>query len=81
MSRYLIVIDDFQCPLTMEVMSDPVITADGQSYEHHTAQCYARKRIDVIGMLGLKVPEIKHVVALTKPHTCVQPAFVDRCLL
>ncbi len=25
--------DSFHCPLTMEVMRDPVITADGQSYE------------------------------------------------
>jgi len=27
------VLDSFQCPLTMEVMRDPVITADGQTYE------------------------------------------------
>jgi hypothetical protein len=27
------VLDFFQCPLTMEVMKDPVITADGQTYE------------------------------------------------
>jgi len=26
-------LDSFQCPLTMEVMTDPVITADGQTYE------------------------------------------------
>ena len=25
--------DSFHCPLTMEVMRDPVITADGQTYE------------------------------------------------
>jgi hypothetical protein len=25
--------DSFQCPLTMEVMRDPVITTDGQTYE------------------------------------------------
>jgi ubiquitin C len=27
------VLDSFQCPLTMEVMRDPVFTADGQTYE------------------------------------------------
>jgi hypothetical protein len=27
------VLDSFQCPLTMEVMRDPVITVDGQTYE------------------------------------------------
>ena len=27
------VLDSFQCPLTMEVMRNPVITADGQTYE------------------------------------------------
>jgi hypothetical protein len=27
------VLDSFQCPLTMEVMSDPVLTVDGQTYE------------------------------------------------
>ncbi len=25
--------DSFQCPLTMEVMRDPVMTTDGQTYE------------------------------------------------
>jgi hypothetical protein len=25
-------LDSFQCPLTMEVITDPVITADGQTY-------------------------------------------------
>ena len=25
--------DSFHCPLTMELMRDPVITADGQTYE------------------------------------------------
>ncbi len=27
------VLDSLQCPLTMEVMRDPVFTADGQTYE------------------------------------------------
>jgi hypothetical protein len=27
------VLDSFQCPLTMEVMGDPVMTVDGQTYE------------------------------------------------
>jgi hypothetical protein len=27
------VLDSFQCPLTMEMMRDPVMTADGQTYE------------------------------------------------
>ena len=27
------VLDSFQCPLTMDVMSDPVLTVDGQTYE------------------------------------------------
>jgi hypothetical protein len=27
------VLDSFQCPLTMEVMRDPVMTVDGQTYE------------------------------------------------
>ena len=27
------VLDSFQCPVTMEVMREPVITADGQTYE------------------------------------------------
>ncbi|EOD17969.1 hypothetical protein EMIHUDRAFT_61507, partial [Emiliania huxleyi CCMP1516] len=25
--------DDFICPITTEIMSDPVVAADGQSYE------------------------------------------------
>jgi hypothetical protein len=28
-----VVLDSFQCPFTMEVMRDPVITVDGQTYE------------------------------------------------
>jgi hypothetical protein len=32
-ARASFVLDSFQCPLTMEVMRDPVFTADGQTYE------------------------------------------------
>ena len=28
-----VVLDSLQCPFTMEVMMDPVITVDGQTYE------------------------------------------------
>jgi hypothetical protein len=31
--RMLDDLSSFQCPLTMEVMRDPVMTADGQTYE------------------------------------------------
>jgi hypothetical protein len=31
-------LDLFMCPLTMEVMRDPVITADGQTYERRKIQ-------------------------------------------
>ena len=40
------VLDSFQCPLTMEVMRDPVITADGQTYERaEIERWFARGKI------------------------------------
>ncbi len=53
---YLIVIDAFQCPLTMEVMRDPVITADGQTYERTEIEKLFAQGKNTSPLTGEKLP-------------------------
>lgn len=33
-SRLLVVVEDYLCPITKEMMENPVVAADGHSYEY-----------------------------------------------
>ncbi|KAL3818298.1 hypothetical protein ACJIZ3_004203 [Penstemon smallii] len=61
---------DFCCPLSLELMTDPVIVASGQTYE----RAFIRKWID----LGLNVcPKTRHSLA----HTTLIPNYTVKALI
>ena len=49
-------LDSFQCPLTMEVMTDPVITADGQTYERTEIESWFARGERTSPLTGAELP-------------------------
>jgi hypothetical protein len=54
--RMLDGLDSFQCPLTMEVMRDPVFTADGKTYERTGIQKWFAKGNSTSPLTGAELP-------------------------
>jgi interleukin-1 receptor-associated kinase 4 len=49
-------LDSFQCPMTMEVMTDPVITADGQTYERMEIESWFARGNRTSPLTGAELP-------------------------
>ena len=49
--------DSFHCPLTMEVMRDPVITADGQTYERAEIESWFALEKRTSPLAGAELPQ------------------------
>ena len=68
--------DSFHCPLTMEVMRDPVITADGQTYERAEIESWFARGKRTSPLTGAELPST-HVT----PNIALRHAIQESGLL